>query len=129
MCVLIEDTKPSIILITETWLSDNVSDAELNLKDYFIYRQDRSGGRDPHGGVLIAIKASLNSKRVNIDTSLEVCFADVFVNNIRLRLCVSYRPPSSPHEYNRSLVELIRDKLDNVDNFMIMGDFNFAGID
>ena len=129
LCVLIEDTKPSIILITETWLSNSVSDAELNLKDYCIFRQDRSHGQDPHGGVLIAIKVSLNSRRVNIDTSLEVCFADIFINNVTLRLCVSYRPPLSSYEHSKTLIELIRNKLDNVDYFIILGDFNFSGID
>ena len=56
-----------IIVLTETWLVDEMRDSELNLTNYNIFRSDRcplvaSRG----GGVLIAIKKDFNSELITI---------------------------------------------------------------
>ena len=33
--------KPDIIILTETWLNDEITNNALNLNDYFVYRCDR----------------------------------------------------------------------------------------
>lgn len=45
-------------LLIETWLNSNISDTELGMFDYNIYRLDRNSNNSSHlkgGGVLIAI--------------------------------------------------------------------------
>ncbi|KAF0721394.1 Reverse transcriptase domain-containing protein [Aphis craccivora] len=59
-----------IIIITQTWLFDNVIDAELGLCPlYTIFRCDRCSTRDViirGGGVLIAVKSQLSYRRIPI---------------------------------------------------------------
>ena len=47
-----------ILCITETWLTDDVPDESLFLKEYAIHRKDRltDNHKSKHGGVLIAVK-------------------------------------------------------------------------
>ena len=44
--VVCEATKPDIVCIVETWLDDRVSDSELSLDNYQLFRFDRNR----HGG-------------------------------------------------------------------------------
>ena len=54
--------------ITETWLTAEVTNESLFLPSYFIYREDGNitDFKSKHGGVLIAVKASLKHENVNI---------------------------------------------------------------
>ena len=36
-----DQEKPDLINITETWLKDEISNAELNVNDYVFFRQDK----------------------------------------------------------------------------------------
>ncbi len=49
LCTLVEDQKPSVVCVVETWLSEDISDQELSLPDYQILRLDRNR----HGGGII----------------------------------------------------------------------------
>ena len=62
----------SVICICETWLNKNISNSELLLAEYNIYRADRAHqSSNTHGGALIAIKNSLNSQKIKLD--IECC--------------------------------------------------------
>ncbi len=52
--IMVEDIDPDIIGITESWATTDVSDAELGLTGYVIFRKDRIGRRG--GGVILYIK-------------------------------------------------------------------------
>jgi len=59
----------NIIAFSETWLSDNISNSELNINNYAIYRCDRSlsnSNCDVGGGVLIAVDSNLKSKILHV---------------------------------------------------------------
>lgn len=129
LTIVIGDISPDIILIAETWLSSDVSDAHLSLDEFVIYRKDRSNGTNPHGGVLIGVKSHLNPISVNLVTDLEMCFIDVFVNNEKIRIGVAYRPPCYTVQNSADFVHLIRDVLENNTKFCLFGDFNFPNID
>ena len=47
-----------IIILTETWLRDDVADTELVLDNYSVYRRDRDDNSKSNrgGGVLIVVK-------------------------------------------------------------------------
>lgn len=61
-----------IIVITETWLNDSISNAEHFNAKYDVHRCDRTiltKDRIDGGGVLIAVDASLNGKRILLPDS------------------------------------------------------------
>lgn len=48
--------KPDIIVITESWLTDNILDKKNTVPDYgSLFRQDRQDGRRGGGGVCIYV--------------------------------------------------------------------------
>ena len=56
---LIDSTRPDIILGTESWLTPNVSRAEVFTRHYTVHRRDRKG--QTGGGVFIAVHEDLTS--------------------------------------------------------------------
>ena len=56
---IIETTEPDIIIGTYTWLDSNIKSSEI-IPDYFQYNTERRDRpKDPHEGVIIAAKQSL----------------------------------------------------------------------
>ena len=55
--IMVDDIKPHIIGITESWANNDITDAELGLEGYVMFRKDRMGRRG--GGVLLYIKESI----------------------------------------------------------------------
>ncbi len=52
--------KFDIIGVSETWLTQSVTDEDINLESYDVYRKDRNGRG---GGVCIYVNSALPSKR------------------------------------------------------------------
>ena len=61
-------SRNNVICLCETWLDGGVSDSELQLEEYKLYRADRPSTKDysTHGGSLIAVKITLVSKQLHI---------------------------------------------------------------
>ena len=55
--IMVEDTDPHIIGITESWTNIDITDAALGLTGYVMFRKDRIGRRG--GGVILYIKESI----------------------------------------------------------------------
>lgn len=57
--VLVNSTKPDIILGPETWLSDEIRSLYIfnSSLGYRVHRRERP--HDPHGGVLLAVKDNI----------------------------------------------------------------------
>ena len=51
---MVEDIDPHIIGITESWANIDITDAELGLTGYVMFRKDRIGRRG--GGVILYVK-------------------------------------------------------------------------
>ena len=90
----INKEKVDIIGITETWLNEEISDVELNINDYTIFRHDRLNKTG--GGVILLIKKDI---KVNIcDDLLEQfeecvwCYVIAKSSNILFGVC--YRSPN-----------------------------------
>ena len=49
--IMVDEIKPHIIGITESWANNDITDAELGLEGYVMFRKDRMGRRG--GGVLL----------------------------------------------------------------------------
>ena len=58
--VIISHDKPDVILITETWLSDSVTDEVVNIPKFCVVRNDRQIGRG--GGVQVYMRESIPYK-------------------------------------------------------------------
>ena len=97
----------------ETLLDGDVSDSELQLKEYKLFRVDRPSTKDysTHGGSLIAVKSMLVSKQLDI-VSPESCVAcSITLDNLEI-LCTLYNPPDDiKYRYEISHFEQILDSL------------------
>lgn len=119
-----------ILIGTETWLSDDMSNSELDFPAQFaVFRKDRSVSRG--GGVILAVKHEFQPSVIAYDTSIEVIWVTAQSANISLIIGACYRPPDSGPEF----VDLLNDSLEYVfthypNSILILGgDFNYPGID
>lgn len=98
-----------VAMITESWLSENISSNELSLKGHFnIFRKDRNSHG---GGVLILVNSiypcaevlfpSANSSSEIV--SVDLCFQD---SNIRL-VCPYFSPTGSADALRQRMFELV----------------------
>ena len=62
--IMVDDIKPHIIGITESWANNNITDAELGLEGYVMFRKDIIGRRG--GGVLLYIKETIPAYEVHL---------------------------------------------------------------
>ena len=83
-----------ILIFTETWLHNEVGDAELNLSNYNIYRQDRISNTSQHnrgGGVMVAIRKKYTSNVIeSFNYGVEQIFVNVTMNNSHHIICLAY---------------------------------------
>ena len=72
----------NIICISETWLHAGITDDEIAMSDFILYRRDRTG--DAHGGVCVYVDKNYHSERR----------ADLEMNNIEciwLEITIQHR--------------------------------------
>ena len=62
--IMADEIKPHIIGITESWANNDITDAELGLEGYVMFRKDRMGRRG--GGVLLYIKETIPAYEVQL---------------------------------------------------------------
>ena len=79
-----------ILCVTETWLSDFISDGEILPTDYILYRKDRPSRG---GGVMIAVRSSLLTSIILSPSDLEVVCIKIGLRSDSLVICCVYVPP------------------------------------
>ena len=126
---LISELNLDILIITETWLCNNISDSS-KIKEmtpklhnfYHIPRENKWGG-----GVGIFIKKSFTNvqKMNNINfNSFEYIDTKITSFNKNIRIITIYRPPNkSKSEFIEELSDLF-ESLEDTRNLIICGDFN-----
>ena len=120
-------------MFTETSLGDDITDQELLLNNYNIYRCDRSEIRTNKtrgGGVLIAVDKKICSSSLIIDaTDFEQLFIKIKINGVSILLSAVYFPPTSPLTRYQHHVETVNSLLSTYcfENFLFLGDYNFPG--
>ena len=62
---MVEDIDPHIIGITESWANEDITDAELGLTGYVIFRRDRIGRRG--GGFILYVKESIQAYEIKLE--------------------------------------------------------------
>jgi len=132
---LLQETKPDLVIITESWLNNDDHSAALSIEGYFInpdLRIDRTDtAHGIGGGILVYVKEGLvvlpNYDRTN--TFNQYCQFKVQTKdrNNSINFTVVYRSPNSNEENLNKLCELLQG-LSN-ENQILVGDFNLPGID
>ena len=134
-CVALQN-HVDIIGVTETWLSDEISESAVAMGDYMLFRKDRlSRG----GGVAAYVNSKIPCKRLtefeNSDPSIESLWLQLRPRRLPRKvsvilLAVIYHPPQSTVADNEKLVIHIQR---NVDSYLrghpdslvcVLGDFN-----
>ncbi len=91
---LITIVQTYIVAITETWLHDQINDAEVAINDYHIFRKDREGRG---GEALLLIKSSLPKSQIQLkhDGSplTDLASSTITTNNPTLNVLCVYRSP------------------------------------
>ncbi|XP_050527786.1 uncharacterized protein LOC126897886 [Daktulosphaira vitifoliae] len=88
-----------ILVLTETWLSPDISSSELDFTGYNIVRFDRNSNNSSHSrgdGVLIAFKSTFKSLPLSLDIiNVEQSFVLLYINSTSLLIGAVYLPPQS----------------------------------
>ena len=138
--------KPDVIILTETWLSKEHLDNEILPDSYYkVYRKDRSKRSHPPdpnnpnkfrtkgGGVLIAVKTSIEveNDRVDVSTKSEMISVSLKSNNTDYCITACYRVGTlgdlNLNEIERHLRNVVSRK--KFKAHFIVGDFNLPEVD
>ena len=90
----IDDIKPHIIGITESWANNDIADAEMGLEGYVIFRKDIIGRR---GGVLLYIKETIPAYEVQLKEEAdcnEAIWCKLVTGHTTVTIGVVYRCPN-----------------------------------
>ena len=114
-----------VLGLAETWLKPNVSDGEVLIPHYTIYRKDRFGQHG--GGVAMYCHDSLHvRRRHDLEADhLEVMWLELGSGHQTLLLGCLYRPPNKPVAYWDQLESNIEMAwTQQCANMVMLGDFN-----
>ena len=113
--------------VTETFLSDDILDAEIISDGFQVYRRDqnRNGGR-----ILVAVRNSIPSmRRMDLETDGEVLWVQLSLPQIpNLLIGTFYHPPSSTTMYIAELANSLA-QIPLTTPVILCGDFNAGDID
>ena len=114
-----------VLTFTETWLDASLSNDDLKINGFDIFRRDRTSDR--YGGILTYVRSNLISKRrTDLEiTEIENLWIEIKVNTKHVLLGTFYRPPNS----SSSVLEKIEQSIDlatdsRIPTLAIAGDFN-----
>ena len=125
--IMVEDTDPHIIGITESWATPDISDAELGMTGYVMFRKDRIGRRG--GGVILYIKESIQAYEIKLEKEAEceeAVWCNIVSGNSTLTVGLVYRSPNINTEENEKIQNAIKEVSKR--DCIIMGDFNHGHI-
>ena len=88
--IMVEDIDPHLIGITESCANTDITDAELGLTGYVMFRRDRRRG----GGVILYVKESFQSYEIKLEREAdydEAVWCKIFSGNSKLTIGLVYR--------------------------------------
>ena len=128
MRAIVAMNQPDILIVTETWTNESVSNEYLILSEYdIIERKDRNDtDRGRGGGLIIYVKKALCAWKLSCETDFNQCgMVGVKLKGADLRVLAVYRSPNSSRSNDDELCDFI-EKMNGT--FIIVGDFNFPDI-
>ena len=109
---LVYNENSDVICVTETWLTDEVSNKEILHSGFTIYRKDRTNRCG--GGELQQLEI--------VSTEGETA------NNQKLLYCCCYRPPDADLSWTDTFNTFLNHACEQYQNIVISGDFNLPVI-
>ena len=125
--IMVDDIKPHIIGITESWANNDITDAELGLEGYVMFRKDRIGKRG--GGILLYIKETIPAYEVQLQEEAdckEALWCNLVTGHTKITIGVVYRCPNITIQNNEKIHNAISEV--SKGDCIIMGDFNHGNI-
>ena len=125
--IMVDDIKPHIIGITESWANNDITNAELGLEGYVMFRKDRIGRRG--GGVLLYIKDTIPAYEVQLQEEAdcnEAIWCNLVTGHTAVIIGVVYRCPNITKQNNENIHNAINEV--SKGDCIIMGDFNHGNI-
>ena len=101
---MVDDTKPHIIGITESWANNDITYAELGLAGYAMFRKDRMGRRG--GGVLLYIKENIPEYEERLSEEAycnEAIWYKLVTGHTTVTIGVVYRCPDITKQNNEKI--------------------------
>ena len=99
--IIVDDIKPHIIGITESWANNDITDAELGLEGYVMFKKDRMGKRG--GGVLLYIKETIPAYEVQLQEEADckdALWCNLVTGHKTITIGVVYRCPNITKQNN-----------------------------
>ena len=124
---MVDDIKPHIIGITESWANKDITNAELGLEGHVMFRTDRIGRRG--GGVLLYIKDTIPAYEVQLQEEAdcnEAIWCNLVTGHTAVIIGVVYRCPNITKQNNEKIHNAINEV--SKGDCIIMGDFNHGNI-
>ena len=124
---MVDDIKPHIIGITESWANNDITDADLGLEGYVMFRKDKMERRG--GGVLLYIKETIPVYEVQLQEEAdckEALWCSLVTVHTPVTIGVVYRCPNISIQNNDKIHNAIREV--SKGDCIIMGDFNHGNI-
>ncbi len=133
---LLDENKPDIVVITETWLNKTIPSSDIMPSCYSVFRKDRNEvqngnemQRQRGGGVMVAVhQRLLCTACVELDTDCEIVWVKIELLDAKdMYVGAFYRPPTNRH----TLDELQKsvERLNNTNSIVCLcGDFNLPNI-
>lgn len=122
---LIVDNDFTVIALSETWLSPNVSSQQLKLTDYDLVRSDRESRG---GGVAFYVKSNVKYSILDIQYlpshELEQLWIILKVARLKIAVGCAYRPPNQSITCLDELETVLSNLSLEVDEIMLVGDLN-----
>lgn len=114
-----------VIALTETWLSDRITDREILLSNYTLYRSDRlSRG----GGAMICVSSTIPSRLIQSHSSVDMVSIELLSSPNIIISCV-YIPPNCPKHYLTVVLDSMEDIFLLNKKLIVVGDFNAPDIE
>ena len=102
--IMVGDIDPHIIGITESLDNTDITDAELGLIGYVMFRRDRIGRRG--GGVILYVKESIQAYEITLEREAdydEAVWCKIVSGNSKLTIGLVYRNPYINEEDNTKI--------------------------
>ena len=124
--IMVNDSDPHIIGITESWANKDITDAELGLEGYVMFRKDRMGRS---GGVLLYVKDTIPAYEIQLREEAdceEAIWCKLVTGHKTVTMGVVYRCPNITKESNEKIQNAIREV--SKGDCIVMGYFNHGNI-
>lgn len=128
---MVEDQKPEVVVLTETWGRGDIGDAEVNLPGYKMIREDREPGKKLRGGgIMVFGRVDISIRRIKAkqNQGWETLWVEIATGKgLDIIIGVYYLLSEANKMEVRSLFKELNEFKEK--SIFLLGDFNMPGID